>query len=97
MKLLIVRHGDPDYSIDSLTTKGVKEAELLGARMDRTVLDDVYVSPFGRAKLTAEIALKNKHIKNNDLRLASRIWLQCSKPRKNGCNLGLASVLLHGT
>lgn len=29
MKLLIVRHGDPDYSIDSLTEKGWREAELL--------------------------------------------------------------------
>ena len=27
MKLLIVRHGDPDYTIDSLTEKGWKEVE----------------------------------------------------------------------
>lgn len=60
MKLIIVRHGDPDYSIDSLTEVGKKEAELLAARMDKTQLDDVYVSPLGRAKLTAQIALKNK-------------------------------------
>ena len=26
MKLLIVRHGDPDYSIDSLTPKGWRGA-----------------------------------------------------------------------
>ncbi len=30
MKLLIVRHGDPDYSIDSLTPKGWREAEAQG-------------------------------------------------------------------
>lgn len=41
MKLIIVRHGDPDYSIDSLTEVGKKEAELLAARMDKTQLDDV--------------------------------------------------------
>ena len=29
MKLLIVRHGDPDYDIDSLTEKGWKEVEYL--------------------------------------------------------------------
>lgn len=29
MKLVIVRHGDPDYSIDSLTEKGWKEVEYL--------------------------------------------------------------------
>ena len=33
MKLLIVRHGDPDYSIDSLTETGWIEAELLSDRV----------------------------------------------------------------
>ena len=40
MKLLIVRHGDPDYDIDSLTEKGWKEVEYLshpGARSDREI------------------------------------------------------------
>lgn len=71
MKILIIRHGDPDYSIDSLTEKGKKEAELLGKMLDNTRLDDVYVSTLGRAKLTAEIALKNKNIKKH-----YRDWLQ---------------------
>ena len=29
MKLLFIRHGDPDYEKDSLTEKGWHEAELL--------------------------------------------------------------------
>ena len=29
MKLLIIRHGEPDYTADSLTEKGWREAELL--------------------------------------------------------------------
>ena len=29
MKLLLIRHGDPDYTHDSLTEKGQREAELL--------------------------------------------------------------------
>ena len=33
MRLLIIRHGDPDYSIDSLTEKGWREAELLKDRL----------------------------------------------------------------
>lgn len=33
MKLVIVRHADPDYSIDSLTPTGWKEAELLSERL----------------------------------------------------------------
>ena len=32
MRILIVRHGDPDYEKDSLTPKGFREAELLAER-----------------------------------------------------------------
>ena len=35
MKLLIVRHGDPDYSIDSLTEKGWREAEFLSEKLSK--------------------------------------------------------------
>ena len=35
MKLLIVRHADPDYTIDSLTSKGWREAELLSERLSK--------------------------------------------------------------
>ena len=33
MRLLFIRHAEPDYSIDSLTEKGWKEAELLSRRL----------------------------------------------------------------
>lgn len=58
MKLLIIRHGDPDYSIDSLTEKGWKEAEYLSERISRLEVKDFYVSPLGRAKDTASLTLK---------------------------------------
>lgn len=35
MRLMIIRHGDPDYSIDSLTPKGWREAKLLADRLCR--------------------------------------------------------------
>ena len=35
MKLLLIRHGEPDYTIDSLTEKGWKEAELLAERISK--------------------------------------------------------------
>lgn len=57
MKLLIIRHGDPDYTIDSLTEKGRKEAELLAERLRSMKIDDFYVSPLGRAQATAEYTL----------------------------------------
>ena len=58
MKLLIVRHGDPDYSIDSLTPTGWKEAELLVPRLSKLDVKAFYVSPMGRAKDTAAPTLK---------------------------------------
>ena len=58
MKLLIVRHGDPDYTIDSLTEKGWKEAEYLSEKLSKLDIKDFYVSPLGRAKDTASLTLK---------------------------------------
>ena len=58
MKLLIIRHGDPDYSIDSLTPTGWKEAELLSDRISKLDVKAFYVSPLGRAKDTAAATLK---------------------------------------
>lgn len=62
MKLLIIRHGDPDYAIDSLTERGEREAALLARRLDRNPPDYAYVSPLGRARRTAEIALAHTGI-----------------------------------
>lgn len=58
MRILIVRHGDPDYSIDSLTEKGWREAEFLSEKLSRLDVKDFYVSPRGRAKDTASLTLK---------------------------------------
>lgn len=58
MKLIFVRHGDPDYVHDSLTETGFIEAELLAERMEHMKIDEIYVSPRGRAKATAEPTLK---------------------------------------
>lgn len=58
MKIMIVRHGEPDYSIDSLTEKGWKEVELLGERLAKADIKDFYVSSYGRAKDTAKHALE---------------------------------------
>ena len=35
MEILIVRHCEPDYSIDSLTPKGWREAEILSDRLSK--------------------------------------------------------------
>ena len=54
MKLLIIRHGDPDYAHDSLTEKGFREADLLSEKLVKEKIDYFYCSPLGRAKRTAE-------------------------------------------
>lgn len=53
MRILIIRHADPDYTIDGLTETGKKEAEFLKERLLKEKIDDIYVSPLGRAQLTA--------------------------------------------
>ena len=53
MRLLIIRHGDPDYTVDSLTEKGRREAELLKKRLTKEEIKDFYCSPLGRARATA--------------------------------------------
>lgn len=58
MRLIIIRHAEPDYEIDSLTEKGWREAEILSQRLLKTGIDHIYCSPLGRAKDTASVYLK---------------------------------------
>lgn len=57
MKLLFIRHADPDYSVDGLTPDGLAEATLLGERLKNIPIVKAYVSPLGRAARTAEMGL----------------------------------------
>ena len=45
MRIIFIRHGEPDYSIDSLTEKGRREAELVGERFKNITADAVFCSP----------------------------------------------------
>ena len=58
MRLLFVRHGDPDYVNDTLTEKGHREAKLLAEIIEQYRIDEVYQSPLGRAKDTASYSCK---------------------------------------
>lgn len=46
-KLIIVRHGDPDYEKDSLTEKGFREAKLLSDRIAKLDIKKVMIVSFG--------------------------------------------------
>lgn len=58
LKLLLVRHAEPDYEHDSLTEKGWREAAFLSQRLSKIQAEAYYVSPLGRAKATAEPTLE---------------------------------------
>ena len=58
MRILLIRHAEPDYKKDRLTDKGKREAELLAERICRYDIRDFYVSPLNRARETAEYTLK---------------------------------------
>ena len=57
MRLLFIRHGDPDYVNDTLTEKGHKEAKLLADYIKKYHIDEAYISPLGRAQDTASYCL----------------------------------------
>lgn len=78
MRILIIRHGDPDYAIDSLTETGWKEAKLLADRLAQTDMTEIYVSPLGRAQDTLKPTLEKTG------RTAVTLeWLREFKPRIN--------------
>ena len=58
MRLIFVRHGEPDYVNDTLTEKGWREAELLAERISKWNVTKFYCSPLGRARATASCTLK---------------------------------------
>ena len=58
MKIIFIRHGDPDYEHDSLTEKGIREARLLSDRTVNWPVTQFYCSPLGRAQKTASYTLE---------------------------------------
>ena len=57
MRLIFIRHAEPDYAVDSLTEAGFREAALLAKRVAQWQVDGFYLSPLGRAQDTARPAL----------------------------------------
>jgi broad specificity phosphatase PhoE len=64
MRILIIRHADPEYNGDTLTAAGHAEAEALARRLCRPKkegagrLSKIFTSPMGRACATAEYTEK---------------------------------------
>lgn len=62
MKILIIRHGEPDYAADSLTEHGIRQAHMLAERLKYADISAVYTSTMGRAKQTAKICMADRGI-----------------------------------
>jgi len=58
MRLSIIRHGDPDYTTDTLTEIGQREARALAERLANACLTHIYCSPLGRARVTISYTAK---------------------------------------
>ncbi|MBO4776234.1 MAG: histidine phosphatase family protein [Lachnospiraceae bacterium] len=84
MKLIIVRHGDPDYERDTLTELGWREAEALSERMKNVKADECYVSPLGRAQDTAGLSLEKMHMKAESLEWLREFAPKVKRPEKTG-------------
>ena len=53
MRIILVRHGDPNYEKDCLTELGHKQAAVAAQRLLKEGIDEIYSSPLGRARQTA--------------------------------------------
>ncbi len=53
MRIIFVRHGEPDYALDCLTPAGRAQAEAAAERLRGEGISAVYASPMGRAAETA--------------------------------------------
>lgn len=73
MRILIIRHGDPDYDNDCLTEKGKREAKLLSKKLQGEQIDFLYTSPLGRAK---ETCMTYARAVNKETTVVEKDWLR---------------------
>lgn len=53
MRIIFVRHGEPDYAHDCLTEEGRRQATAAAERLREENVETIYASPLGRAAETA--------------------------------------------
>lgn len=76
MNIIFVRHCEPDYEKDSLTSRGWEEASLLADRVAEWKVDDFYISPLGRAQDTARVSLDLRKKKGLNFESVTFPWLK---------------------
>ena len=58
MRIIFVRHGEPDYARDCLTEAGRRQAAAAAERLAGEGISEIYTSPCGRAAETATFAAR---------------------------------------
>lgn len=68
MRIIYIRHGEPDYAQDCLTEKGRIQALAAAERLREEGIEEIFSSPLGRAAETAVAAAKalNLRVKTLD-------------------------------
>lgn len=56
MRIYLIRHASPDYETDTLTPAGREEGHALATYLQTLGVDEIYASPYGRTRETAQIA-----------------------------------------
>jgi len=67
MRIVFVRHGEPDYEKDCLTDLGHIQAEAVGKRLSSENISKLYSSTMGRARETAEHIAAELGISHDDI------------------------------
>ena len=89
MRLLLIRHGDPDYTADGLTGTGLLEAQLLAERIAPMDISEYFVSTMGRALDTVQPTLVKAGRTAVKCEWLQEFSISVRRPDKEG---GLSSV-----
>ena len=87
MKLLFIRHGDPDYLLDDLTEVGRREADMLAERIAPMEIAQYFVSPLGRAKATAAPTLARAGVEASERAWLREFSIPVARPDREGLSV----------
>ncbi|WP_408071835.1 histidine phosphatase family protein [Butyrivibrio sp. JL13D10] len=73
MRLIFVRHGEPNYEKDCLTENGKKQAISTALRLKDEDIKAIYASPMGRARQTASYTAESHELDVNILEFMHEI------------------------
>lgn len=80
MRIIIVRHGEPDYKADTVTEKGAKEAEIVSHYLTKLDVKAFYCSPLGRAVATSRPTLEKLGREAEILPWLREFWPMIDRP-----------------